>query len=360
MRLKFFKTGALLIFFGCRISIAQDIHFSHEEYAPLILNPALAGADYETQFTNNNRTQWNSVQAPYKTLNASFDNRLGHIIKGTSGYFATGINMFYDRSGDSKMSTASVMASFASHVFLNKHNTFGTALYFGLGQRSFSEGNLQWANQYDGTYFQSSSPTGENFEAHQFMYPDVGAGVVYTFLSGGKYFTPRDKIRINAGGALFHVNKPKYSFNTDSDERLFIRYTAFVNGLFQIQNSLFTIVPGAYLNFQGPAKEILFGSYIKYYLLKDNTQDASQNKTSTIGLGIFHRLDEAFILKALYEWEDFSAGVSYDLNIRQLSHYSGRRDGFEIFLRYVHNKEQDKHLPRQSICPSMPVTENKK
>ena len=54
---------------------AQDIHFSQMQYAPITLNPALAGASHDMQAILNYKTQWKSVATPYNTINASYDMR---------------------------------------------------------------------------------------------------------------------------------------------------------------------------------------------------------------------------------------------------------------------------------------------
>jgi len=45
----------------CSTLVAQDLHFSNPEYSPLILNPALAGANSGMQANLNYRTQWGKL-----------------------------------------------------------------------------------------------------------------------------------------------------------------------------------------------------------------------------------------------------------------------------------------------------------
>ena len=55
---------------------AQDVHFSHFSHSPLILNPAMAGANFQMQGIINYRNQWKQVAVPFTTTAASFDMRL--------------------------------------------------------------------------------------------------------------------------------------------------------------------------------------------------------------------------------------------------------------------------------------------
>ena len=67
---------------------AQDIHYSQYNYAPLQLNPALAGlnnCDYRLAL--NARTQWNLISASgntYSTFGASADFAVGKVTKFNS------------------------------------------------------------------------------------------------------------------------------------------------------------------------------------------------------------------------------------------------------------------------------------
>ena len=329
-------------------AVAQDIHFSHQEYSPQLLNPALTGADYELKMALVTRSQWNALSSPYKTMNASFDKRLGIIKNEKKGFLAAGGNLFYDRTGDGKLSTATISLSFASHVFLDSKNLLGSALYAGIGQRHFNNGDLTWSNQFTGAGFDPSVSPGENFNSESFLFADLGAGVVYSFVPGGKYFMNSDAMHVNAGLAAFHVNSPDYSFLSASDEKLYMRYSAFANGLFQFKKSALGIMPGIYYTSQGPSQEILFGSYLRFSLLGIAPESSLMNKMSYVSVGIFHRLHEALVTKILYEWLDYSLGAGYDLNLKSLSNFSGRKDGFEILFQYTPKKNKGRYNLRKS------------
>ena len=43
-------------------------------------------------------------------------------------------------------------------------------------------------------------------------------------------------------------------------------------------------------------------------------------------------------MKSMFEWEDFSLGVSYDFNLSTLTPASNARGGMEIFVKYALTK----------------------
>ncbi len=73
----------------------------------------MAGAAYNMQGILNYKEQWKSVNAPYKTVNASFDMRFKKKTYRTEGFLAGGANIFSDNAGDSEMKTlhAAVLSS---------------------------------------------------------------------------------------------------------------------------------------------------------------------------------------------------------------------------------------------------------
>jgi hypothetical protein len=77
------KTNKLILFLIVLISLlsgskltAQDVHFSQMEYAPMTLNPALAGAFSTFQGVAMFRSQYGSFATPYTTMAASMDGKL--------------------------------------------------------------------------------------------------------------------------------------------------------------------------------------------------------------------------------------------------------------------------------------------
>lgn len=332
------STRLALFLFGFSIGsqalLAQDVHFSQMSASPLTLNPALAGAHGSLQATLNFRSQWNSVDAPFRTVAGSFDMRINERKRTKKGHLAMGINFYNDQSGDAKVTTNTGSLNVAYHILLDKKSTFGAGLYTGIGQRAIDSRTGMWGSQYNGMNYDPTLSSGEFFYNDQFMYFDAGAGLVYTFKNSEGYMTQNNQREWNAGLAVYHLNRPKYGFINDYDDRLYMRWSLFVNGVIGISNTRWSVMPALYYQRQKTAQEILIGTYGRY-LISEASKVTGYKKGSYMSLGMFYRNKDAMVAKAMLEWDNLAVGFAYDFNVSGLRTVSKAKGGFEIALRYL-------------------------
>lgn len=319
------------------VSYAQDVHFSQMAYSPLTLNPALAGANSPLQAIVNYRTQWKSVASPYQTIGASFDVRLNENKRGKKGHLGLGVNFFNDQSGDARIATNNANLHLAYHILLDRKSTFGGGLYTGFGQRSVSPAAGKWASQFNGMEYDPTLSSGENFQYNQFSYMDVGAGLVYTYKNSERYMTSNNQRDFNAGLAVYHLNRPGYSFINPNEEQLFMRWSLFANAVIGIENTKMSLMPAIFYQRQKTAQELLLGTYVRYMLVEES-RITGFNKGTFMSFGMFYRNKDALVAKAMFEWSDYSVGFAYDVNVSSLVEVSKTRGGFELFLRYNMSK----------------------
>jgi type IX secretion system PorP/SprF family membrane protein len=312
---------------------AQDVHFSHMEFSPMSLNPGLAGANGPMQGIVNYRSQWNSVADPYKTIAASFDARFNDKKRNKSGIIAGGINFYNDQAGDLKVNTNNVNLNLAYHLILDKSSTLGLGIYSGFGQRSISPEGGKWASQYDGNAYNPNLSSGEVFNSPSFSFFDAGAGLVYTYKNGAGYMNQNKQRLINGGIAFYHVNRPNYSYINNGDEKLYMRISGFVNANIGIANTRGSILPGIYYQRQKSAQEIYFGANYKYNL-HEGSRHTGFTRPMALYIGLFGRVKDALVGKLMFEYDQFSAGFAYDINISSLTEVSRSKGGFELFLRF--------------------------
>lgn len=322
----------LMILIGYSLH-AQDIHFSQTKYAPLNLNPALAGAENYLQAVSNYRTQWKSVATPYTTLGISFDIR-NKEKQGANGFLAYGVNFFHDVAGDARMTTSAVDLSLAYHLYLNRYSTIGLGIQGGFGQRGISPDNGTWSNQFMGNGFDTGINSGEHFDSYSFTHFDTGAGLVYHYKKGEGYMRGNDQFSLTAGIGAFHLNRPSSEFIAYGEDDLEIRYSAFISSDIGISNTNFSIMPALFYHRQGPHQEIYAGGYLRV-LVTEGSKRTGFIEQLAVSYGVFYRVKDALVNKLMLEYSYYSLGMSYDVNISSLAGASRGRGGIELFFKYA-------------------------
>lgn len=316
---------------ACSLS-AQDVHFSQMRFSPFTVNPGLAGMDGKIQAIANYRSQWNSVAAPFTTLGASFDMKF-EPFKRDGGFLAGGVNFFHDVAGDLKMTTSNVNLNLAYHLPINRESSIGLGMQLGYAQRGLGSSDGYWESQYDGSTFDQTISSGESFGNMSYGHLDAAAGVVYDYntLSGSSFNS--GGFRFTAGASVFHVNQPSYSFIAGGEDDLHMRYSGFVRGAFNLVDSKWQMLPGAYYQQQGGHREIYAGSYFQY-TINGGSQRTGFKQNFSVAYGAYYRLGDAFVNKLLVNFAEYSIGMAYDLNVSSLTQASRGRGGIEFMLRY--------------------------
>lgn len=339
---------ALFMMVGALSVQAQDIHFSQFYLSPLNLNPAMTGVmNCNVRLVANYRNQWASVlkNNAFSTYSVSYDQR---IPVGRYDYFGVGGTFWGDRAGESNFSTTTGKLAFSYSKrmggYRDKNHYLVVGVQGGAAQRSIDFLNLRWPNQHDGEGgFDPSIGSGETGLVNDnFIFADFEAGLLwFTVLNENSNFY--------IGGAFHHLTSVDQSFYDESANvdqggtTLYPRFTGHVGGEFMVGNN-FGLVPGLIVMRQGPSFQTNFGTSLKFLLgnTRFNYQafqiggwvrlaNRYQNEETAKGLGI---LSDAAILSTRFDYNDFSLGFSYDINISPLATASGGNGGFEFALVY--------------------------
>lgn len=313
---------------------AQDIHFSQFYLSPLNLNPAMTGVmNCNVRLVANYRNQWASVlkSNAYNTYSASYDQR---IPVGRYDYFGIGGTFWGDKAGELDFATLQgrLSASYSKKMggYRKKSHYLVVGADVGVSQRSVDFLNARYGSQHDGNGgFNPDLPTNETFDQNNYLFADVSAGLLW--------FTVFDEDNnFYLGGAYSHMNRANQSFNTNEFEALFSKFTLHAGGEFMLTDRM-GLVPGIIVLKQGPSFELNTGTSLKFLL--GNTRTNYQ----AIQFGAWMRLSnhfeksttaDAFILSTRFEYEDFSIGFSYDINVSSLRAASNSNGAFEFALIY--------------------------
>lgn len=311
---------------------AQDVHFSQMKFAPLSVNPALAGLNGKYNAVANFRTQWNSVADPFTTMGASFD-MIITADNSRKGYLAGGINLFHDIAGDMKMTTTNANLNLAYHIRLNAENTFGLGVQGGYASRGLGRIDGLFGSQYDGEILNPDIISGENFRETNQGYFDVGAGLVYNHNSIDNSIFNSSGFALSAGIGAYHLTRPNYSYLQGGKDDLAMRFIGFVDADFSL-NERWGMMPAIYYQRQGSHQEILVGTYFKYNIYKASSRTNFIDRFF-IAYGAFYRVNDAFVNKLLIDFKGYALGISYDINLSSLTQASKGRGGMEFVFRYT-------------------------
>ena len=313
---------------------AQDIHFSQFYLSPLNLNPAMTGVmNCNVRLVANYRNQWASVLKAnaYNTYSASYDQR---IPVGRYDYFGIGGTFWGDKAGELEFATLQGRLSFSYSKkmggYRKKSHYLVVGADAGVSQRSVDFLKAQYGNQHDGNgRFNPDLPNNEVFNQDNYLFADLSAGLLW--------FTVMDEDNnFYLGAAYSHMNRANQSFDTEEFEALFSKYTIHGGGEFMMTDRL-GLVPGIIVLKQGPSFELNTGTSLKFLL--GNTRTNYQ----AVQFGAWMRLSnhfensttaDAFILSTRFDYNDFSIGFSYDINVSSLRPASNSNGAFEFALVY--------------------------
>ncbi len=330
MNRRLLKIALIAVIFGCTSSIvAQDIHFSQFNNSPLNLNPGLIGAfngDY--RFVANQRTQWSSVTAPYSTFGLSAD--ANNILNSNIG---AGLSVYNDKAGDSDFSTLQIGIGGSYTIRLDSSHSIKIGAQPVFTQRSINYDELQFDNQYNGSFYDATLGNGENFGNTGGTYFNLHGGVSWNYKIA-------QRKEVSAGFAMHNLLTPQQSFFSENIP-LHQRFTLHTNALFAVSDKI-DVLPSILFQKQHNYQEVIVGGQGKYHLNNGNYK--------ALYAGIWYRNSDATYFTVGMDYADFHFGISYDLNLSSLNVASNYRGGFEFAIIYIIDRFKPE-IKRYRACP---------
>lgn len=317
--------------FICNVQalFAQDLHWSQGLRQPMWLNPAQIGTMPEDgRFSAAYRQQWQSVPVPFLSVMAAYDSRAPKLLPTRLGALGLGALVGYDRAGDAGLqwSVIGLGASF-SRVF-GQTNQLSLGLMWSGMQRAVRPNKLSFGSQYNGAQFDPNATNNEVFEALSATASSFSVGFEYQ----GAAATQR--VGWQLGTAMYHLNVPTYHFTSllqQAEPEVLPRVSA--HGLLWFKPSERLTYFGWMIGQnQGKYNEIIGGIAAKYNLV-NTLQRRIYLQTS-----LATRYSDALISGIEIGINDWSIGISYDINTSLLRAATQRRGGPEVTLLYTITK----------------------
>lgn len=320
---------------------AQDLHFSQFTNSPLLTNPANAGfiPDGDYRLGVNYRNQWSSVTAfPYKTMSVFGDMQL-MTDPEANGWIGLGGIVLRDVAGASVLTSTKAYGAVAYHQMLGSGSLLSVGFNVGWSNKQINTQGLSFPSQWNGQFFDIHQAGAPVLMTNQSNYLDLQTGLNYAYF-------PNDRVWLNGGISVMHVNRPRESFfaATDSaDNRLSMRYNGFFNSSFKLNDRLI-VSPAAYYSLQARSSQIM-GSVIARY-------NASGDGATELLAGLSYRHLESVIPLVGIGLNELVFTFSYDVTLSGLNAFNGARGAFEFSLIKQGRRDRYRGNGRESMCPS--------
>ena len=243
---------------------SQDISFSNYTNTLLYINPSFAGSSGH-RFAYTGRILERTFPTNIPSFNFSYDYLLR--VRNTSGTFQDtrsnlGISGIVDNQGFITLSSGrqtlikyySLSLAYAYRIDLPKNNIIQLGLKVGYLLRQFSNFNLNFPIQFNGSGFNNDAGN-ETFSSDLVGSPDFGVGGVF---ASSKFWISY---------AALHLNEPVISFLSTNSGRLNVKHTIaagyrwqFIRRYRNETNPTIYIKPSFLINLQGPSRQIIIGN----------------------------------------------------------------------------------------------------
>jgi len=317
------------LFFGLSVSQGQDIHFSQFYASPLNLNPANTGMfnskrDYRVAL--NYRNQWRSISAPFVTYAMSYDmEALQEKLDGDK--IGVGLAVLKDKAGDGDLSVTKVLLSGAFHKYVNKDKTHVISFGFqpGLIFKGIDFNKLVFGNQLTDDGFDGNLTNNEPVTNTSTTALDLNAGLAWSM-------QVKDNLTLTSGISLSHINRAKDQFLGTGNQ--ISRKTMFNVGSIIGLSDKIDFTPSLLFERQRKSTEVNLAAIIN---IKMKTNNKYIRPEFIYFAGLQSRLTngDAMILVTGVEAKHLRIGISYDVNVSNLTVASNGKGGIELSLVYL-------------------------
>lgn len=301
-------------------SMAQDPHFSQYFSSPLTFNPAFTGYfDGKQRLALTYRNQWANTGDPYTTATASFDTKILQNHIGSNDRWGFGVHALYDKSAGGIFQDQYLSLSTGFHKGLDAEGdqSIGIGIQATMARSSIDFGRIYYNNQFAGSGFDISIPSGENINNRSVTYMDLNAGLLYNFKDErGNHFS--------FGTAMYHIMKPKLSYFSNTSSGIASRYAAHA-GANLFVNETDNLFFSSHIMMQGGATEYVLGSAYGFSL---------GDTDNTLYLGAWWRIADAWYPYAGLRTPDFQLGLSYDITGSDLKRQQKYAGSLELSFQY--------------------------
>ena len=189
-----------ILIFSSILGFSQGPRFTQYYAAPLLLNPALAGATKSHRAILNTRAQWNGLAGGgFNTGAFSYDVNLAPLRSGV------GVVALFDQAGTARLRSSEIHGFYSYYAAVSKHLNFRLGLQGSFVSRDINYTNLVFADQFSGTRQVENNTADEVSNFDRVSYGDLGTGIIIY-----------DEKNYWVGASLGHLLEPNQGFLNES------------------------------------------------------------------------------------------------------------------------------------------------
>lgn len=313
----------LLTFIGAvSVSFSQDVHLSQFYTNQQNLNPALSGKyDGAYRVVANHRNQWRQIGGePITTAMIAFDQK----VYFHSDEIDVGLIVIRDEFAAFSLATNKYMLTGSYKKVIN-YNELRAGFQVGLTNRSTNLSSQTFPNQWayqDGVFDRSIDNRESTLNENQ-NFLDINFGLAWS-----KQYR---NLKPTAGISLFHINSPEDSYFNNAAAKLKMRSLIHAEVLIKLPNN-FSLEPRMMYMWNNKAQDALIGA--------NAVKELDQSVVKSVYAGFlyrdgFGRISDAIIPIVGLEYKTVNVGLSYDVNVNDLSNYSSRKGTYELSVIYT-------------------------
>lgn len=336
----------VLLLFAALSAWAQDPSFAQFFSSPLNINPALTGNTIgDWRVISNFRDQWINARTPFATATISadakltqnsvnnyvdenfrvstggmfmFDKSMAGTMKGTYGSLNLSANLLLAQGSGNDWNGNRIRHNNKVGAVDGVEHRLGAGFGAIYGNKKVDYSNFTFGNQFNGSGFDPSVPSGENISQSVKSYISMSAGILYNFIS--------ENTSVDLGLAGFHLNKPKQTVLNDKSSVLAPRYVLHGNMETLLSDHIVLQANGIFQT-QAGTKYFSVGGALGYFL--SNDEDANN---AILNAGLWYWSDNAIIPYLGLGYKNFQFGASYDITTSTLGTAQKRPKTFELSL----------------------------
>jgi type IX secretion system PorP/SprF family membrane protein len=309
----------------------QDPHFSQFFTAPHAINPANTGTSQGAwRILSNVRQQWANSGTRFNSFSFTSDVKLLGAAP-QENTLALGLSFLSDRTMNGAFTSTYTSTSLAYHVQVNSSQRLGLGVQASYATRQLDFSRLTFGEQFVGENFDTTLPSGETSLNALKPFISVSAGLLYNIQT--------DELDLDIGAALFHINKPKQSFISNTEQLLPVKQSVHLSATYSTGAQLSYHMSGIYQK-QGNQQYFSVGGAAGMQL-----PNSTNNRM--LWAGIWYRNNDAIYPYVGLHTGNMQLGLSYDLSVSKQVQNTSLPGSFELSLIFRQSSKRFQSI----VCP---------